>query len=85
MSVVMCEMNIEFCSRYRRLLAARDMEVIAIEAQFFQLMFEFVEIETQIDKRPQQHVAADPAKNIQVEYLHPHQLFWASVFIWLAA
>jgi hypothetical protein len=45
MGVVVCEVNIEFGSCNSCLLAAGSVEMIAIQPEFFQFMFQLMKIE----------------------------------------
>jgi hypothetical protein len=64
--VVMCQMNIKLHTINARLLAARDVEMVAIEAKFFQFLFEPPGVEPEVQQRADEHIAADAAENIEV-------------------
>ncbi len=77
------EMDIEFYPGDAGLLAARDVEVIAFQAQVLQFQFQLAGVGSQIKERPDQHVAADAAGQVKVEGLHLESC--ARALIWLAA
>ena len=87
-------MNIEFHSGDAPFGASLNMKMVALQRQFFQLVLQLVGIDSQVDQGPDEHVAADAAKNIQVQCLRAHIMFgWrpphgqglARALIWLAA
>ena len=49
------------------LCCARDVQVIALEAQLGQFALEFAGLNAQVDQRAEEHVAADAADQIQIE------------------
>ena len=63
---------------------ARNVEVIFMQTQLFQLPLELMEIQPEIDQGSEKHIAADAAENIKVNGFH-----WsspaASALIWEAA
>ena len=77
-------MDVEFRSFDAGALLARDVKVILIEPQFLQFVFELMEIDAQIEQHADEHIAADPAKNIQIDRLHLSSPA-AEALIWLAA
>lgn len=80
MVMIMREVNVEFHTFDAGLFPARDVQVVAIKPQFSQFLFQPARIHAQVNQCADQHVAADPAKNVQIKCLHP-----ASPLIWLAA
>jgi hypothetical protein len=60
------------------------MDVIAVESQLPKLARQIVQFKAEVEHRADKHIAADSAKNIQIQSLHlpaPQP----SAFIWLAA
>src|SRR5256885_721586 len=68
------QVNIEFDPGNSRLLLARNMEVIAIEPQFFQLVLELMRIHAKVHQRAKKHVAADAAEDIEIKNSHKFQI-----------
>jgi hypothetical protein len=69
--VFMFQVHIEFRSRDASPLLPRRVQVVIIlKAQFFQLTFQGIEIHPQIQESAEEHIAADTAKEIQVECFH---------------
>ena len=46
------------------------MKVVAFDAEFFQLVFERVKINAEVQQRADEHVAADAGKNIEIKCFH---------------
>jgi len=65
------DMNIELHARDARFLAARNVQVVTVKREFGQFAFQAPSIETQINQRSKEHVAADAAENVEVEGFHP--------------
>lgn len=85
-AMFMREMNIEFDSFDSGLVGATDVQVISVQLEFPQLLFQFVRIDPQINERGDEHVAADATENIQVECFHLLRVgACARPLIWLAA
>jgi len=95
MEILVVPVHIEFYATDARLLASRDMDVPAVELEFFQFVFERMSTQAQVDHRAEKHVAADAAEDVEVKRFH-----WscdlevlgldpppaaASSLIWLAA
>jgi hypothetical protein len=80
--VLVREVHIELNAFYCGFLGAARVEVEAVEAKFFQLVLEFVKIDTEIEQRADQHITADAAEDIEIKGFH---CFWARALIWLAA
>jgi hypothetical protein len=70
MMVIVGQMNIKFDSGDSGFFLARDVEVIAIDLQFLQLVLELMGVNAQVEQRAQKHVAADAAEDIEVEDFH---------------
>jgi hypothetical protein len=64
------EVNIEFDSRNGALFTAGSGKFKSFHSQFIQLALEHFKGNAQVDHRAQEHVAADPAKNIQIQRFH---------------
>ena len=75
MLVLMREMHIELHPFDVGLVPARDVQMIAFELELFQLPLQFLGINTQIQERADEHIAADAAENIQIQGLHKVRLF----------
>src|SRR5690349_11943323 len=82
MVVIVFEMNIELHAFDRGFGSAPVMQVIIIDAELLQLMFECMKINTQVKQRADEHVAADAGKNIEIKCLHSRA---TRRLIWLAA
>src|SRR6266704_2723519 len=52
------------------LVPARDMQVIAFQPQLLQLLFQPIGSDTQVEQRPDKHIAADAAEDIQIQSFH---------------
>ena len=74
-------MHVEFNAGNAGSLLAENMQVPAVELQFFQLALQFFRIHAQINQRADEHVAADAAEEIEVKRFH----FSSNALIWLAA
>ena len=70
MLVIVRKMNIKLHSFYTRFGLAPDMQMVAIEAQLIQFVLQFVRIHAEINQSANQHVAANSAKDVQVERRH---------------
>jgi len=77
----MRQVNIEFYPGDGRFLLARNVEMIAVELEFFQLAFEPARVHAQVQQRGDEHVAGNAADEIEIEDIH----FYAKALIWLAA
>jgi hypothetical protein len=51
-------------------LSARDVQVVAIEFEFLQLVFEFARVHAEIEQGGDEHVAGDAAENVEVKGFH---------------
>jgi len=68
--VVVFQMNIEFDAFYARPALAGNMQMIFLKPQFFQLLFELMKINAEVEQRAEKHVAADAAEDIEVNSFH---------------
>jgi hypothetical protein len=66
-AVLMREVNVEFDSFDGGFVSAGNVQMIAVELQLFQFVFEVVRIDTEIEQRADEHVAADPAEDVQIQ------------------
>ena len=64
------QMHIELHSLNGGLVLARDVEVIAIELELAEFVFQLVRVHAQIDQRANEHVAADAAKDVEIKGFH---------------
>ena len=69
-TVLMREVDIEFDSFDGRFLSAGNVQMVPIKLQLLQFVLQVVRINAQIEQRANEHVAADPAENIQIQGLH---------------
>jgi hypothetical protein len=83
MLMLVRHMHIKFRPRNGSPLLARDMQVVTIEAQLFQFVFEGVRIDPQVQHGADKHVTADATEDVQVKSFHDDCA--ASALIWLAA
>jgi deoxyribonuclease-4 len=67
-----------------RLLPTRAVQMESLQLQRPQLPFERAELDAQIEQRPEEHVPADSAENIQIKRFHSNSPA-ANALIWLAA
>jgi hypothetical protein len=70
MRMLVREVNVKFHALNRRFLGATAVKMKVIKAQLLQLMLELVKVHAQINQRPDEHVTADAAENIQIKRLH---------------
>ena len=84
MIMFMRQMHIKFHPFNSHFLFPRDMQVVASEIQFLEFMFKLVRVHAQVNQRPNEHVAADAAENVEIESFHDLELL-AKALIWLAA
>jgi hypothetical protein len=78
------QMNIEFRAGDRAALLTRHVQVVAVQPELLQLVFQFVRIHSKIEHRADEHVAADAAEDVEVKRFH-FRCSAASALIWLAA
>jgi len=67
------QVDIEFYAGDSGFFPARDVEVVAIHAQFFQFVLEPMGVHAQIQQGANEHVAADAAEDVEVESFHTEQ------------
>lgn len=77
------EVDIEFHTRKAGLFGAGHLQAIACQGQLSQLPLQLGGIGAQVQERPDQHVAADAAGQVEIEGFHWD--CWARALIWLAA
>src|SRR5262249_37546199 len=65
MLITLSQMNIELHSFNAGLRPASHVQVITIEPDFLQFMLQLVRVHPQVNQCANQHVATDPAENIQ--------------------
>jgi len=65
------DMNLELHALDACFLAARDVQVITVQREHCQLTLKLASIDTQVDQRAEEHVAADAAEDVEVEGFHP--------------
>ena len=70
MIVIAGQVNIKFHAADTALVTARKMQVIAIQVELGQFAFQLSGIDAQIHQRTNKHIAADAAKQIQIQGLH---------------
>src|SRR6185503_20083542 len=64
------DMHVELRSGNATPLLPRNVEVICVQLQLLQRMFQFVSIHPKVDQCTDEHIAADTAENIQIKRLH---------------
>ena len=70
MVMIVRQVNIEFHPVDGRLLLARNMQVIAVELELFQLAFQAARIHAQVQQRGDEHVARNAADKVEVKNFH---------------
>ena len=70
MMVFALDMNVELSASDTPLGSATEVEVITIDLEFSQLVFEPGGIHAQIQQSADKHVAADSAEEVEVKGLH---------------
>ncbi len=68
--IIVCEMDVKLHAFDGGLVLARDMEVIAVELEFAEFVFEFVRVHPQVNQGADEHVAADAAEDVEVKGFH---------------
>jgi hypothetical protein len=68
--VVMREVNVKFHAVNGGFLLTRNVQVPAVELEFFQLAFELARVHAKVQQRGDKHVAGDAAEKIKVKRLH---------------
>src|SRR4029077_13468034 len=64
------QVNVEVDALNTAFMAAADVQVVAIQSEFAQFLFELPAIDAEIEQGADKHVAADAAEQIEVEGLH---------------
>jgi hypothetical protein len=80
--VIMRAVDIKLHARYGRLFLARNVEMVAVQLEFFQLAFELVRVQAKVEKRAEEHVTRDAAEKVEVKDFHDLEM---RALIWLAA
>ena len=62
--------DIKLCCAQIRPQDARDFQIISFDRQLLELRFQVIEIQTEVQERPNSHVATDAGKAVEVECLH---------------
>src|SRR5208283_5333713 len=60
-------MNIEFDALNLTAFGAMGVQMVAVQGEFPQFLFNLAEFHSQIQHGPQEHVSADAAENIQIK------------------
>ena len=64
------EMHVELHPFDLGFLLSSRMQMVALKLQLPEFVFEFMKIDSQIQQRPDKHVAADAAENIEIKCFH---------------
>ena len=64
------EADVELHAGNVGLLPAGDMDMPAVEFEFFEFVFQRARIDAEINQRAEEHVAADAAENVQIKRFH---------------
>ncbi len=67
---MLADMDVKLDSGDALFLASSGVQVVFVQAQLGELVLQLVEIQPQIQQRPDEHIAADAAEEIQVEGFH---------------
>ena len=79
-------MNVKFNAGNIRTERFAGMKMIPLHRQLFQFPLQLLKVDSEVQEGPEKHIAADPAKNIEIENIHQARSFReASWLIWLAA
>src|SRR5262245_47689798 len=65
--VIMRQVHIKFYALDAGLLLPREMQVVAIQLELLEFVFEFVRVHAQINQRADKHVTAYAAENVEVK------------------
>src|SRR5439155_1803002 len=84
MVMILLQMDIKLHSLNVRFFLSSRVQMIALQLQLAQFSLQLLEIDSQIQHCPDEHVSAYAAENIQVNRLHFSSPA-ASALIWLAA
>ena len=63
-------MHVELHAGDAGFLLAREVQVIAVELELLQLALQPMRVHAQINQRADEHVAADPAENVEIKRFH---------------
>src|SRR5678809_6084 len=63
-------MDIKLDALDAALVASCELEVVTLQVELFQFVFELPRVDAQIHERANEHVAADAAKEIQIKSFH---------------
>jgi len=67
---MMIEVNLEFGPTDVRPLLAGNMQMIILKAKRRQRLLQAVEVHAQVKQRADEHVATDPAEEVEIERFH---------------
>ena len=70
MFVIILHMNVKFDAGDSRFLVTGNVKVISVQAQFLQFMIELMRVNSEVQERSDEHIAADAAENIEIESFH---------------
>ena len=70
MLMFMREVDIKLHASDGGFLSARDVEMIAVELELFQLAFEFAGVHAEVEQRGDEHVASNAAEEVEVKSFH---------------
>jgi len=70
MFVSALDMHVKLYARDAALLAAAGVQVVAMKAELHQLPLELLRVNAKINQRADQHVAADPAEDVEIQSFH---------------
>ena len=82
---VFVEMHVELDAANVGFFGVDGVQMVTVEAQFFQFAVELRKIHAQINQRADKHIAAHAAENIEIQGFHVIYGLAASALIWLAA
>ena len=82
--MILLQVDVELHAFDIRFLSARRVQVVIVKLELLEFVFELFEIDAQVEHRPDEHIAADAAKNVEVDSFHFSSPA-ARALIWLAA
>ena len=65
-------------------LTAGRVQVVVVELELLEFVFELFEIDAEVEHRADEHIATDPAEDVEVDSFHFNSPA-ARALIWLAA
>ena len=68
--MIILQMHIELYAFDVGFLSASGMQVVVVELELLEFVFQLLEIDAQIEHRADEHIAADPAENVEVDSFH---------------